>query len=66
MLRSRGPVSVLGVRFKPAGAWAFVGAALSSCTDLRIDFAALAGAAEASALGARLGEPRARRSGSRC
>jgi AraC-like DNA-binding protein len=56
VLRSRGPVSVLGVRFKPAGAWAFVGAPLSSCTDLRVDFAALAGAADASTLGARLRE----------
>ena len=54
VLRSRGPVDVLGVRFKPAGAWAFVGAPLSSCTDLRVDIAALHGAVAASSLRAQL------------
>ena len=29
VLRSRGPVAVIGVRFKPAGAWAFVGAPMA-------------------------------------
>jgi transcriptional regulator GlxA family with amidase domain len=54
VLRSRGPVSVLGVRFKPAGAWAFVGASLSRCTDVRLDPAALHGDAAASGLHAQL------------
>jgi len=44
VLRSRGPVSVLGVRFAPAGAWAFVDAPLAACNDRRIALAALHGA----------------------
>jgi AraC-like DNA-binding protein len=54
VLRSRGAVAVVGVRFKPAGAWAFVGAPLASCTDLRLDLAALHGAAAVAALQAQL------------
>jgi len=54
VLRSRGPVAVIGVRFKPAGAWAFVGAAMSSCTDLRVDLATLHGDGAATALRAQL------------
>jgi AraC-like DNA-binding protein len=54
VLRSRGPVDVIGVRFKPAGAWAFVGAPMSSCTDLRIDLATLHGDGAAASLHARL------------
>jgi len=54
VLRSRGRVDVLGVRFKPAGAWAFVGAPMSSCTDLRVDLARLHGAAAAASLRAQL------------
>ena len=54
VLRSRGPVAVLGVRFKPAGAWAFVGAPMSSSTDLRLDLAALHGDAAATSLRAQL------------
>jgi AraC-like DNA-binding protein len=54
VLRSRGAVSVLGVRFKPAGAWAFVGTPLSACTDRRLDLALLHGAADADALQAAL------------
>ena len=50
VLRSRGPVDVIGVRFKPAGAWAFVGAPMSSCTDLRLDLARLHGDAAATTL----------------
>ena len=49
VLRSRGAVSVLGVRFTPAGAWAFVDGPLSACTDRRIALAALHGDAEAEA-----------------
>ena len=49
VLRSRGAVSVLGVRFTPAGAWAFVGRSLSSCTDRRVALAELHGDAEAEA-----------------
>jgi AraC-like DNA-binding protein len=44
VLRSRGMVEVIGVRFTPAGAWAFVGQALSTCTDRRVELAALHGA----------------------
>ena len=51
VLRSRGAVSVLGVRFTPAGAWAFVGQALSSCTDRRLALAELHGDAEAGEFG---------------
>jgi len=54
VLRSRGSVDVLGVRFKPAGAWAFVGAPMSSCTDLRIDLATLHGGRAATSLRAQL------------
>jgi len=54
VLRSRGAVAVIGVRFTPAGAWAFVGRPLASCTDHRIDLAALYGAPAAATLGARL------------
>ena len=54
VLRARGRVSVLGVRFKPAGAWAFAGAPLASCTDLRLDLAALHGRSAASALATEL------------
>ena len=54
MLRSRGAVAVIGVRFKPAGAWAFVGAPLSSCTDRRLDLAALHGDARRASLRAQL------------
>jgi methylphosphotriester-DNA--protein-cysteine methyltransferase len=50
VLRSRGAVSVLGVRFAPAGAWAFVDAPLSACNDRRIAVADLHGAAAAAAL----------------
>ena len=54
VLRSRGPVAVIGVRFKPAGAWAFVGATMSSCTDLRIDLATLHGDGATTSLRAQL------------
>jgi len=54
VLRSRGAVDVLGIRFKPAGAWAFVGAPMSSCTDLRLDLGRLHGDAAAAALRGRL------------
>jgi AraC-like DNA-binding protein len=54
VLRSRGAVAVLGIRFKPAGAWAFVGAPLASCTDLRLDLAALHGRGATAALRAQL------------
>jgi len=54
VLRSRGKVDVLGVRFKPAGAWAFVGAPMASCTDLRVELAALHGVAAAASLQAKL------------
>jgi methylphosphotriester-DNA--protein-cysteine methyltransferase len=50
VLRSRGEVSVLGVRFTPAGAWAFAGCPLSACTDRRVELAALHGPVEAAAL----------------
>ena len=58
VLRSRGPVSVLGVRFRPAGAWAFVDAPLSACNDRRIDIAELHGGKAAAALDAALGRAR--------
>ena len=54
VLRSRGEVDVIGVRFKPAGAWAFVGAPMSSCTDRRLDLAALHGDVASVALRTRL------------
>ena len=50
LLRSRGEVAVLGVRFRPAGAWAFAGQPLAECTDRRIDLAALHGDADATGL----------------
>jgi len=43
VLRARGAVAVIGIRFTPAGAWAFVGRALSSCTDRRVALTALHG-----------------------
>ena len=54
LLRSRGEVSVLGVRFTPAGAWAFVGRALSICTDRRLALAQLHEAGDVEALRATL------------
>jgi AraC-like DNA-binding protein len=36
LLRAPGPVEVLGVRFKPAGAWAFLGETLAAATDRRL------------------------------
>ncbi|MEO8310311.1 MAG: DUF6597 domain-containing transcriptional factor [Caldimonas sp.] len=54
LLRSRGAVAVVGVRFKPAGAWAFAGVPLASCTDVRLDLAALHGNAAATGLAAQL------------
>ncbi|GIL39814.1 helix-turn-helix domain-containing protein [Roseiterribacter gracilis] len=36
LLRAPGPVDVVGVRFKPAGAWAFLGETLASATDRRL------------------------------
>jgi AraC-like DNA-binding protein len=50
VLRSRGAVEVLGVRFTPAGAWALVGRPLASCTDLRVPLAELHGATATTAL----------------
>lgn len=50
VLRSRGEVAVLGVRFTPAGAWAFAGRPLSRCTDRRVDLAELHGAPAVAAL----------------
>lgn len=64
VLRSRGPVDVVGVRFKPAGAWAFVGASMASCTDRRVDLAVLHGRAAVAGLEAQLRaatDPAARR-----
>jgi methylphosphotriester-DNA--protein-cysteine methyltransferase len=37
VLRAHGAVAVFAVRFTPAGAWAFTGRALSTCTDRRVD-----------------------------
>ena len=50
VLRSRGAVAVIGIRFTPAGAWAFVGAPLADCTDRRIDLGALHSAPAAASL----------------
>lgn len=50
VLRSRGDVAVRAVRFTPAGAWAFTGCSLSTCTDRRVALADLHGAAAARAL----------------
>jgi AraC-like DNA-binding protein len=36
LLRAPGRVEVLGIRFKPAGAWAFLGETLASATDRRL------------------------------
>jgi len=45
VLRSRGAVAVLAMRFTPAGAWAFAGRAMARCNDRRIALAELHGAA---------------------
>ena len=50
VLRARGEVAVLAVRFTPAGAWAFAGRSMATLTDRRIDLAALHGEAEVAAL----------------
>jgi len=50
VLRSRGPVAVVAVRFTPAGAWAFAGRAMAECSDRRIALAELHGATAAEAL----------------
>jgi AraC-like DNA-binding protein len=39
LLRAPGRVDVVGVRFKPAGAWAFLGETLASATDRRLPLA---------------------------
>ena len=54
MLRSRGAVAVLAVRFTPAGAWAFAGVPMATLTDRRIALAELHGAELADDLRARL------------
>lgn len=54
MLRSRGAVDVLAVRFTPTGAWAFAGASMATLSDRRIALARLHGAAPAQALLRRL------------
>ena len=54
VLRSRGAVAVLAVRFTPAGAWAFAGRAMAGCNDRRIALAELHGAAAARSLAASL------------
>jgi AraC-like DNA-binding protein len=54
VLRSRGAVAVIGVRFTPAGAWAFVGRPLATCTDRRIELAALHGEPATATLRAQL------------
>ncbi len=41
VLRAHGAVSVLAVRFTPAGAWAFAGRSLARCTDRRVDLVEL-------------------------
>jgi len=51
VLRSRGAVAVLAVRFTPAGAWAFAGRAMADCSDRRLSLAELHGAAAAATLG---------------
>ena len=50
VLRSRGAVDVVAVRFTPAGAWAFAGRAMADCNDRRIALAELHGASAAHAL----------------
>jgi AraC-like DNA-binding protein len=42
-LRAFGPVSVVAVRFKPCGAWPFLGTSLAATTDRRIDLGTLLG-----------------------
>jgi AraC-like DNA-binding protein len=54
VLRSRGPVEVLAVRFTPAGAWAFAGVRMATLTDRRVALADLHGGAAAQALAAQL------------
>jgi AraC-like DNA-binding protein len=58
VLRSRGEVAVLAVRFTPAGAWAFAGRSMASCTDRRVALADLHGTSAADDLRARLGAAR--------
>jgi len=58
VLRSRGAVAVLAMRFTPAGAWAFAGRAMAGCNDRRIALAELHGAAAAQSLAARLAAAR--------
>jgi len=52
VLRSRGAVDVLAVRFTPAGAWAFAGRSMADCNDRRIALATLHGATAARSLAA--------------
>ncbi|HTJ07763.1 MAG TPA: helix-turn-helix domain-containing protein [Caldimonas sp.] len=54
VLRSRGAVAVLAVRFTPAGAWAFAGRAMAECNDRRLPLAELHGSAAARSLAVRL------------
>ena len=54
VLRAHGAVTVVAVRFTPAGAWAFAGRPLSSCTDLSDDLAELDDATAVAALSAAL------------
>nr|HET7860159.1 helix-turn-helix domain-containing protein [Caldimonas sp.] len=54
VLRSRGAVAVLAVRFTPAGAWAFAGRTMAECNDRRVPLAELHGSAAARALAASL------------
>jgi AraC-like DNA-binding protein len=44
-LRATGPVSVVAVRFEPAGAWPFLGRSLSFFTDRRVDLRTIFGSA---------------------
>ena len=55
VLRSRGTVDVLAVRFTPAGAWAFVGVSMATLTDRRVALDQLHGAGAAATLAAALG-----------
>jgi hypothetical protein len=54
VLRSRGEVDVLAVRFTPAGAWAFAGVPMAMLTDRRVALGALHGERAVHALGAAL------------
>ena len=54
MLRSRGAVAVLAVRFTPAGAWAFAGVPMATLTDRRVALAELHGAPAVATLVERL------------